>query len=113
MLGGYKLRRQSLHKSKFKLSDAEYRVLRFVSLGKTNEEIASSLGVSLSMVKKHVGNVLRKLRLKKRVQLATYGLMIAGFRHESILCRRLNLWRKRLTMSKQRRDLVRRKLITP
>jgi DNA-binding CsgD family transcriptional regulator len=90
-------------KPKSKLSDAEYRVLRFVSLGKTNKEIASSLGVGLSMVKHHMANVLKKLRLKNRVEVAIYGLMIAGFRHESSLRRRLDSWRKQPTMSKQRR----------
>ena len=92
-----------MNKSKFNLSDAEYRVLGFVSLAKTNKEIASRLGVSPSMVKHHMGNILRKLRLKNRVEVAIYGLMIAGFRHESILRRRLDLWRKRPPMSKQRR----------
>lgn len=88
-----------MSKPKSKLSDAEYRVLYFVSLGKSNKEIASSLGVGLSMVKRHMTNVLRKLRLKNRVEVAIYGLMIAGVRHESILRRRLDLWRKRSTMS--------------
>lgn len=88
---------------KSKLSDAEKRVLRFVSLGKSNREIASSMGVSQSMIKHHMGNILRKLRLKNRVEVAIYGLMISGFKNEPILRRRVDLWRKRTTMSGQGR----------
>jgi DNA-binding CsgD family transcriptional regulator len=92
-----------LKKPKSKLSDTEKRVLRFVSLGKTNQEIASAMDVSESMVKHHMGNILRKLQLRNRVEVVIYGLMIAGFRHELILRRRLDLWRKRLTKSRQGR----------
>ena len=85
------------------ISDAEKSVLRLVSLGKSNREIASSMGVSQSMIKHHMGNILRKLRLKNRVEVAIYGLMICGFRNESSLRRRLDLWRKRTTLSRQGR----------
>ena len=92
-----------MSESKSILSGAEYRVVRFVSLGKSNKQIASSSGVGVSMVKYLVGRILAKLGLKNRVEVEIYGLMIAGFRHESVLQRRLELWRNRPMTSKHRR----------
>ena len=57
---------------------AEKRVLRLVSLARTNKEIAVELGISPATVKRHLENILRKLQLKNRVAAAIYGLMIAG-----------------------------------
>jgi DNA-binding NarL/FixJ family response regulator len=61
-----------------KVTAAERRVLRLVSLAKTNKEIAVELGVSPATVKRHLENILKKLQLKNRVEAAIYGLMIAG-----------------------------------
>ena len=60
------------------LTAAERRVLTLVSRAKTNKEIAAGLGISPATVKRHLENVLRKLCLKNRVELAIYGLMITG-----------------------------------
>jgi DNA-binding CsgD family transcriptional regulator len=60
------------------LTAAEKRVLALVSLAKTNKEIARALGISPSTVKRHLENVLKKLHLKNRIELAIYGLSIAG-----------------------------------
>ncbi|MGE5304167.1 MAG: response regulator transcription factor [Alphaproteobacteria bacterium] len=61
-----------------KLTAAEKRVLNLISRAKTNKEIAVALGISPATVKRHLENVLRKLHLKNRVELAIYGLMVAG-----------------------------------
>jgi DNA-binding NarL/FixJ family response regulator len=60
------------------LTAAETRVLNLVSRAKTNKEIAADLGISPATVKRHLENVLRKLRLKNRVEAAIYALMMAG-----------------------------------
>ncbi len=58
------------------LTAAEARVLRLVSESKTNREIASSLGVSPATIKRHLENILRKLRLRNRVEAAIYNLSL-------------------------------------
>jgi DNA-binding CsgD family transcriptional regulator len=57
---------------------AERRVLNLVSLAKTNKEIAVELAISPATVKRHLENILKKLKLKNRVEAAIYGLLIAG-----------------------------------
>ena len=60
------------------ITAAEERVLRLVSQSKTNREIASVLKISPATVKRHVENILRKLRLRNRVEAAIYGLTLSG-----------------------------------
>jgi DNA-binding CsgD family transcriptional regulator len=78
------------------LTAAEKRVLRLISRAKTNKEIAADLNISPATVKRHLENVLRKLRLKNRVELAIYGLMMkgcpSGFDHRCPL----QLWHRSL-----------------
>lgn len=66
-----------------KVTAAERRVLRLVSLAKTNKEIAVVLGISPATVKRHLENILRKLQLRNRVDAAIHGLMIAGCPQQS------------------------------
>ena len=53
-------------------SDREIEVLDLIGQGLTNREIAQALRVSSSTAKTHVHNLLRKLQLSSRVQLALY-----------------------------------------
>jgi DNA-binding CsgD family transcriptional regulator len=66
-----------------KVTLAEARVLRLVSLAKTNKEIALLLGISPATVKRHLENIFRKLRLRNRVEAAIHGLMLAGCPQQS------------------------------
>lgn len=61
-----------------KLTGAEKRVLNLVSLAMTNKEIAAVLGISLSTVKRHLENLLRKLGVRNRIEAAIYGLTLAS-----------------------------------
>lgn len=54
------------------LTPAEQRVLRYLRHGKTNAEIADELDVSPDAVKYHVSNMLGKLELESREQLAAW-----------------------------------------
>ena len=63
---------------RYNLTAAERRVLNLLSRAKTNKEIAGDLGISPATVKRHLENALRKLRLKNRVELAIYALMMTG-----------------------------------
>ena len=50
------------------LSPREVEVLRLLARGKTNQQIAGALLVSVSTVKKHVCSVISKLRVSDRTQ---------------------------------------------
>lgn len=57
-----------------KLTDREKEVLILVAKGKSNKEIAQELTVSITTVKSHVTNILRKLDLPSRTQAAIYAV---------------------------------------
>ena len=56
------------------LTPREFQVLKIISLGLSNQEIADSLGISIETVKEHVQNILRKLRVKDRTQAAVWAV---------------------------------------
>ncbi|MDI4634068.1 response regulator [Pelomonas sp. V22] len=55
------------------LSPRELEILRELTLGASNKEIARTLGIAESTVKIHVQHILRKLELSSRVQAAVWG----------------------------------------
>ena len=56
------------------LTAREQDVMQLIADGKTNQEIADDLVISESTVKTHVSNILAKLHLKDRTQIAIYAL---------------------------------------
>ncbi|MFI0816362.1 response regulator [Streptomyces sp. NPDC021098] len=54
------------------LTQRELDVVRRVARGRTNEEVAADLFVTLSTVKTHLGNVQRKLAARNRVEIAAW-----------------------------------------
>ena len=67
--------RQQLDASAFRdLTQRETEVLLLVSQGKSNQDIADALSISEKTVRNHVSNLLSKLGLNNRVELATYAL---------------------------------------
>jgi DNA-binding NarL/FixJ family response regulator len=56
------------------LTPREFQVLKIISLGLSNQEIANSLGISIETVKEHVQNILRKLQVKDRTQAAVWAV---------------------------------------
>ncbi len=56
------------------LTEREMDVLRLVAQGLGNQEIAAKLGVSDATVRTHVSNILAKLQLANRIQVALYAL---------------------------------------
>ncbi|MCL4459042.1 MAG: response regulator transcription factor [Chloroflexi bacterium] len=56
------------------LTDREQEVLRLLSQGKTNKEIAETLVIAENTVKTHLRNILEKLHLHNRIQAVAYAL---------------------------------------
>ncbi len=50
------------------LSDRELEILRLISMGMTNQEIAHTLGIAVSTVKSHINNLYAKLGAQRRTQ---------------------------------------------
>ena len=61
-----------------RLTDRQYQVVRLVSEGLTNAQIASALGISGATVKKHLEHVLERLNVKTRTAAA--GCYLRGTR---------------------------------
>jgi DNA-binding NarL/FixJ family response regulator len=58
------------------LTERETEVLRLVSLGLANKEIARRLGIGEGTVKTHVSSLLGKLGLQSRTQAALHAVRI-------------------------------------
>lgn len=56
------------------LTEREREVVRLVAQGRSNAEIAQALVISDKTVKTHISNVLSKLNLQDRTQLAIYAI---------------------------------------
>lgn len=56
------------------LSGREMEILRHVTHGKSNKEIAQMLGISHQTVKNHMTSILKKLDVRDRTQAAVYAL---------------------------------------
>jgi len=68
-------RRAQLGDAEAELSPREIEVLQLASQGATNKEIADRLFISVGTVKNHIHNILEKLHLKNRAQIAAYARM--------------------------------------
>jgi DNA-binding NarL/FixJ family response regulator len=54
------------------LTERERDVVRLVARGRTNQEIAAELFVSLSTIKTHLGSIFTKLGARNRVEIAAW-----------------------------------------
>jgi DNA-binding CsgD family transcriptional regulator len=64
--------------ARYNISNREQEIIRLISRGRTNREIADMLYVSLQTVKQHTYNIYRKLKVKNRVQLSNFIRNAAG-----------------------------------
>jgi two-component system nitrate/nitrite response regulator NarL len=58
--------------SAVKMTSREQDVISHIAAGKSNKEIASELNIAVYTVKSHVHNILEKLALHTRLELATF-----------------------------------------
>jgi two-component system, NarL family, nitrate/nitrite response regulator NarL len=56
------------------LSEREIEVLKLVAQGCSNPDIAEALHISVNTVKSHIKNILGKLQLENRTQVAAYAV---------------------------------------
>lgn len=56
------------------LTERELKIIRLIVQGKSNKEIGEALFLSETRIKSIIGNILNKLRVKDRTQLAVYAL---------------------------------------
>ncbi|MFI4860024.1 MAG: LuxR C-terminal-related transcriptional regulator [Phycisphaerales bacterium JB063] len=56
------------------LTPREVEILRYIAQGMTKKEVAQQIHRSVSTVDKHVENVMRKLNIHDRVELARYAI---------------------------------------
>lgn len=63
-------------------TDRETEVLRLVSQGYSNKEIAGQLGLSVKTIEVHKANAMRKLSLRGRIELLQYALH-QGWLHDA------------------------------
>ncbi|MDQ0139907.1 response regulator [Cupriavidus necator] len=62
------------HEEAARLTAREREIVQGLARGESNKEIARDLGVAESTVKIHVQNILKKLNLASRVQVAVYAV---------------------------------------
>jgi DNA-binding NarL/FixJ family response regulator len=62
-------------KSEAGLSEREIEIVKLVTQGATNKEIARALFIAENTVKVHVKNILSKLELRNRQQLVAYAVL--------------------------------------
>jgi two-component system nitrate/nitrite response regulator NarL len=60
--------------SEYELTDREMQVLRLVAQGDSNSQIAEQLYISVNTVKTHIKNILSKLQLENRTQVAAFAV---------------------------------------
>jgi DNA-binding NarL/FixJ family response regulator len=54
------------------LTDREIELIKAIARGRTNDEIAAELFISLSTVKSHLTAIQRKLGVRNRVEIAAW-----------------------------------------
>lgn len=65
---------QEAEAARGRLTVREREIVQCLARGESNKEIARNLGVAESTVKIHVQNILKKLQLSSRVQVAVYAV---------------------------------------
>ncbi|MBU4203027.1 MAG: response regulator transcription factor, partial [Acidobacteria bacterium] len=61
------------------LTPPEFRVLRLIGQGKSNDEIAEAMFISKNTVRSHIKSIYAKLDTHSRLQLALYAINSALF----------------------------------
>ena len=71
--GGARLQRESRSRAST-LTTREHEILRYIARGLSKKEIASTMGISVKTVDRHSTNLMTKLDIHDRVELARYAI---------------------------------------
>jgi NarL family two-component system response regulator LiaR len=72
LLLGSKIEQAEPYSARENLTPRELDVLRCIAQGMSNKQVAQKLSISTTTVRSHVSNILRKLDVENRTQLAIY-----------------------------------------
>lgn len=76
VMGGYAVRTTSLRgEGKKELSSREIEVLKLISFGYSNKEIATRLDLSVKTIEAHKANAMRKLGINGRIDIVKYAIL--------------------------------------
>ncbi len=76
VMGGYAVRTTSLRgEGKKDLSNREIEVLKLISFGYSNKEIATRLDLSVKTIEAHKANAMRKLGITGRIDIVKYAIL--------------------------------------
>lgn len=76
VIGGYADRSAALRgEGHRELTDRESEVLRLISLGYSNKEIAASLDLSVKTIEVHKANAMKKLGISGRIDIVRYAIL--------------------------------------
>lgn len=75
VMGGYASRPALRGENQRELTDRETEVLRLISLGYSNKEIAASLDLSVKTIEVHKANAMRKLGINGRIAIVKYAIL--------------------------------------
>lgn len=76
VMGGYAVRSTSVRgEGKKDLSNREIEILKLISFGYSNQEIATRLALSVKTVEAHKANAMRKLGVTGRIDIVKYAIL--------------------------------------
>jgi DNA-binding NarL/FixJ family response regulator len=76
VMGGYVSRATSQRgERKGEMTDREAEVLRLISFGYSNKEIAAKLDLSVKTIESHKANAMRKLGISSRIDIVKYAIL--------------------------------------
>lgn len=76
VMGGYVGRSQSIRgEGKTDVTEREAEVLRLISWGYSNKEIAAKLDLSVKTVEAHKTNTMKKLGMRSRIDIVRYAIL--------------------------------------
>jgi DNA-binding NarL/FixJ family response regulator len=76
VMGGYVVRSTSMRgEGKKELSNREIEILKLISFGHSNKEIANRLALSVKTVEAHKANAMRKLGITGRIDIVKYAIL--------------------------------------
>jgi two-component system response regulator NreC len=76
VMGGYAVKTKSIRgEGKKDLSNRETEILKLISFGYSNKEIATRLSLSVKTVEAHKANAMRKLGITGRIDIVKYAIL--------------------------------------